>query len=534
MRPTSTFARLRRPGLMSALITAGLLFLAACASTTTLTPAITVTLDAASADLIRGDTQTFVVTLTRVDGADDSVVLSIAGLPANVTATFTPTSLTGTELESTLAITAAAGAAETTASVTVTGTSGALSDQATLSLDVVSLSVSGHVEAVLGRPLIGATVKSQGETDFSDANGAFTLDGLSIPYDVVVSVASGSGALHVFEGLTSATPWLAPFTSPGAPAFDRDVALDGTVLGGAAVAPDHRVIVCVEGLTAVVYGCDYVNEGETAYALTASWLDDAAVSVRLHALHVQVDVDGNPVAYHGYDVIALDLTDGVPATEDLAFAAVDDLAVEGTLSVAAGLTLDGGVVFARFGPNLAIPLAEIDTAVADFAVLMPAPAGVTYDVLAIAADGSGESYAWKRGTSGADLGELAIEASPELVAPADAATNVGLGTPFSVVPAAGARTFLWMPDLGGPSIALTTERTDVTVPDPALGGFAFPGGLDYQWVALGYGGAAVAEASAAGVNTYFNIFFLSGEGGPGVREDGDFSFGEGRSITFTP
>ncbi len=534
MRPTSTFARLRRPGLMAAHVTAVLLFLGACASTTTLTPAITVALDAASADLIRGDTQSFTVTLTRVDGAADPVVLSIAGLPANVSATFTPASLSGTEVESTLAITAAAGAAETTASVTVTGTSGALTDQATLSLDVVSLSVSGRVETLLGRPLIGATVKSQGETDFSDATGAFTLDGLSVPYDIVVNVAAGSGALHVFEGLTSASPVLDPFLEPAFPTLDRDAAVDGTVLGGAAIAVDHTVIVCVEGLTAIVYGCDYVGDGETAYALAASWFDVAAVSVRVHALHVRLDVDGNPLEYLGYDVIALDLTDGVPATEDLAFAAVDDLAVEGTLSVAAGLTVDGGYVYARFGPNLAIPLVEIDAAVTDFDVLMPAAAGVTYDVLAIAGDGSADSFAWKRGTSDADLGELAIGAPPELVAPADAVTGVGLGTPFSVVEAAGARTFIWMPDLAGPSISLTTEREDVTVPDPALGGFAFPAGLDYEWLAIGHGGASVDQAAATGINAYFDLIFFLGEGGPGVREDGGFSFGDGRSFTFAP
>lgn len=531
MRPTPLTARTR---LAAILFTAGTLLLAACSSTPPLTPAITVDLDTAAADLIRGDTRSFVVTITRVDGAADPVELSLTGLPANVSASLSPSTLGAVETQSTLTITAASDATETTADVTVTGTSGALIDQATLSLEVVSLTINGRLGSALGRSLIGATVSSQGATDFSDVEGSFTLDGLSLPYDVIVSAASGNGVVHVYEALTTASPVLAPIIEPVATTGDRTAAIEGTVLGGAAVAVDHVVRICVEGLTRIVYGCTTATATEIEYVLNANWFDEADVSVRLHALHLEVDGDNNPVAYLGYDLIAMNLDDGAPTTADLSFAAVGGITVQGTLSPDPGLSVDAGVVFARFGTNLAMPVAQIASAAVDFDVLMPAAAGITYDVLGVSQDATGFTLAWKRGTSAADLGDLALEDRPQPVTPADSAVGVDLTTPFIVADGGGARTFGWNPNTGGPEVYLTTERTEVTMPDPALGGFAFPADTGANWIAFGHGGAAIDAAAGDGVLPYYDLLNAPGNGGPGVGPDGSFTIGALRSFTFTP
>jgi hypothetical protein len=105
--------------------------------------------------------------------------------------------LVGTTLTSTLTLEASAAALDGTAIVTVTGTMAALTDDATLTLDVRSLVVNGRVLTTIGTPLPAIGVSSQGRTAMSAADGSFRLDGLSLPYDLTLASSSGTGGMHV-------------------------------------------------------------------------------------------------------------------------------------------------------------------------------------------------------------------------------------------------------------------------------------------------------------------------------------------------
>lgn len=142
-------------------------------------------------------------------------------------------------------------------------------------------------------------------------------------------------------------------------------------------------------------------------------------------------------------------------------------------------------------------------------------------------------FSWKRGTAATDLGDLAFPRAPTLIAPNDLATGVRLDTRFRVTDGAGARTFGWLPTSGGPAIWLTTERTEVTMPDPDQGGFFFPSRADAEWTVIGHGGADTETAAAAGYVALYEFFGTFGSGCPGARsEAGSLSFGEQRSFTF--
>ena len=86
-----------------------------------------------------GPGQTATVTLSSLNGFSASTGLSVTGLPAGVTASFSPVSVTpaaGGSATSTLTLTASGTATVGTAALTVTGTSGALSHSTPLSLTV--------------------------------------------------------------------------------------------------------------------------------------------------------------------------------------------------------------------------------------------------------------------------------------------------------------------------------------------------------------------------------------------------------------
>ncbi|MGA2653588.1 MAG: glycoside hydrolase family 6 protein [Terracidiphilus sp.] len=94
-------------------------------------------LSATGASVEQGTTATSGVSVSAINGFDSAVALTVTGLPAGVTATFSPASVTGSA-GSTLTFTASATAVPGTYPLTVTGTSGSTTETATLSLTVVA------------------------------------------------------------------------------------------------------------------------------------------------------------------------------------------------------------------------------------------------------------------------------------------------------------------------------------------------------------------------------------------------------------
>ena len=495
-------------------------------------PGIQIELSSTAIAVIRGGSGTVDVVLTRSGGASAPVALSATGLPANVAASFSPPSLEGAATTSVLTLTATAAATAGTTSVTITADGASLTDAATLTLEVESLSVAGRVEQFIRLPVVGVAVASQGETAFTNAEGAFVLDGLSIPYDLTLSTASGSGAVQVFEGLTTASPVLKPafaFTL-GVPTT-MTAAISGDVLGGAAVGADRTVAVCAEGLDRVVIGCDYVGAGGTAYLFDADWFGPTSTNVRIHALHIETAPDATPSAFLGYETFDLSLSDGVAQVRDLALAPVGTQVVEGSLETAVGMTFTSGLASVRFGPNLSMLVMQSGSIAGDVALLMPTIAGATYDFMAAADGPDGPSFAWTVDHTG-DFGTLHVPRPVAQGAPAAAATGVDLTTPFTSTDGDQVRTYFATGS--GPALAITTNRAAVTLPDPALGGFAFPAGASYNWAVLGHGVADPDAALSRSFLDYFTLLILGLSGGPGFDASGVFTIGTERTFTFAP
>jgi endoglucanase len=89
----------------------------------------------ATLSLAQGATLNSTITVSSMNGFSGTVALAASGLPAGVTASFSPASTTST---STLTLTASSTATLGSATITVTGTSGTLSHTATIALTVTS------------------------------------------------------------------------------------------------------------------------------------------------------------------------------------------------------------------------------------------------------------------------------------------------------------------------------------------------------------------------------------------------------------
>ena len=493
---------------------------------------IQLALDSSGAIVIRGGNVDIDVTLTRTGGASGPIALSVTGLPANVTASFAPAALDGAVWSSVLTLSATAAAIEAMRPLTIEATGASLTAEATLDLSIESLAVDGRAVGIFGLPIIGLSVASQGATSVTDASGAFELDGLSIPFDLTLSTTDGPGGVHVFEGLTTAVPVVTPaFTFGGGVLLIEQATVAGNVLGGAAVAVDREVLICAEGLDLVVFGCDVVATGETTYMVNVGWFGPSSTSVRLHALHLETAGDGTPAAYLGYETFDLSLSDGDIDARDLALAPVASRLVEGSIVAAPGMTVAGTLGAVRFGPRLSMQVFASSALVSDVSVVMPAPSGATYDFTAVGDGPLGTSFAWTVDQMG-DFGPLEVDAPLAQVTPADAAVGVDLTTSFTTTGSDEVRTYLF--EGTGPTLALTTTRSSVTMPDPAAGGIPFPAGATYSWNVVGHGLTDADAALARSLLDYFAFLALSGMGGPGYDQDGAISVGTDRDFTAAP
>jgi len=171
-----------------------------------LPPDFTIVTSPTSQVLAPGNTSGFVVTLGSVRGFNQPVTLSVSGLPAGVTGSFSPTIVTPSGI-STLTLSASTSASIGTATLTITGMSGSLSHStaSTLQVDfglvpVCKGALTGRVtETGTGRALLGVPIGGAATQVATDEQGRFALSDLSLGPNNAPSiffVAAGQTATH--------------------------------------------------------------------------------------------------------------------------------------------------------------------------------------------------------------------------------------------------------------------------------------------------------------------------------------------------
>jgi len=411
-------------------------------------------------------------------------------------------------------------------------------------LPATTVTVEGRVQAVAGLPMAGVVVRSQGKTTVTGADGGFTLAGLTTPYAVSLSADAPNPWMHVFDGLTTTEPSLIPYAGYFLPllpagAYQRTQVYGPVPADANPIPASQRLVVCVEGLTFDVLGCATVTSGATSYAFEAVWAVPGNAPVRLHALRMQVDVNGRPTGYLSHATQDLTLTPGVDAVQAApAGLPIFGIGLQATVGAAGGGTLVGAVVAARVSPRLSLPVFQGPAAGGAVELVVPSFAIDDCSVLALATFPGGSSFAWQ---VGAVLDGFAVvaPAPPQLLAPPDAATGVTTETGFEAVGGpGGARTFRWSPEVGqdGPVVALTTPDESVTIPDPADVGLPLPAGGAYLWNVIATAVADVDALAQPAFGEFLRFVSLVGEGGggPGFTQDGAYVLRATRAFTLAP
>jgi len=176
----------------------------------TATPDFGLSASPTSASVTQGSSVSDTITVSPQNGFTGSVALSASGLPTGVTASFNPSSTTGT---STLTLTASSTATTGPATVTITGTSGSLTHTTTVSLTVnataqpnFSLSASPTSASVTQGSSVSDTITISPQNGFT---GSVALSASGLPSGVTASFnpasATSSSTLTLTASSTATT-----------------------------------------------------------------------------------------------------------------------------------------------------------------------------------------------------------------------------------------------------------------------------------------------------------------------------------------
>jgi len=393
------------------------------------------------------------------------------------------------------------------------------------------ITVEGLVLASEGTPLAGVLVHAQGEFTTTEADGGFRLEGIEPPYTLTLGSGGTGPWVHVYEGLTSAAPLLVPI-EPEFSGYHTSIA--GSLLGLGALPADERVFVGVEGIAAPVFGGTYAATGATSYSGWGAWRGPGATAqARLHALRIQVDAEGRPLAYLGYDDPEVTLVYPAPATADVLLnQVIPNSRLEGTVAVAGGGVLSTTQLLARFSASYGL-LFYVGPASATLSVPVPEIGDGSVVAVAEATFAHGTTLAWASVPIG-PVFALDVPAPPQLLAPVAGAADVSGATEFRALGGpTGGRLFVWEPlsAADGPRVALTTAADTARMPDVSPLGLALVPGGRYTWSVRAL--AAENYLAAVSVPAIDRAQLILGVLGA-VPQDGAIATTSSRAMTLAP
>lgn len=508
-------------------------------------PSIGLTIAPSQVLLPLGDSVAVQVTVTRAGGATADVALSASGLPAGVSVSFTPATLSGAATTSTLTLSSTAGATEGVATITVTGTMTGTAAGPTasseLTLEVDSQDVTGTVVGIYGEPLEGLTVYVAGHLPTTTAgDGSFTVVDVAVPYDL--TVASGATWAQTIIGLSTPTPRVQPFLAATTPPLLPTATVTGDLTGPFSPVPAGlRVQICAEGLDSIVWGepnCTTLFQGDTSYSLNVVWTEGGSVDARLRAYAYELDAGFTVTGIVGNAASDLTLVDGVTHDNDLNVAASSPTwaDLELTTSGPVGADISAQVVT---HVNDHASYANVSSTILSSPTQLVAPflSGAQYSVVVSASTPAFDtSISWITGLAHGDPVELALPQAPTSISPADGAMGVDESTVFSVSkPHGGSAHFVFAPNFPatGPQLFVSTAESFVTIPDLSPIGIALTPATEHGWQVLTTPQTEGADGIVTGtgyLEPYLEIQ-RSFRGGPMPTADGSIYVSSGGTFT---
>jgi hypothetical protein len=398
----------------------------------------------------------------------------------------------------------------------------------------------GHVVDVFGRPVPGATVRSGlGNVTTTDAQGAFVLQGISPPYNVIVghkSAKDGSPRGYAFEGLTRADPTLQlGLEDVGASAVSANLA--GLLPVDEVSGQESLVFVDLPaGAWPVATNTVEYMSSTTTFSMTATWEGPPQVSAETYLLQWGSDPTGLPSSYQVATGTMSTLSSGQTAAVTFGSPPVPqtgDISI--SIGVSAGYSVVDTGLFVR--PSGAIIAADIvHTPMAVTTLAVPGWSGATYVVCAtqqpLGRDASASAPYGRACKTGLSPGSSSVTIAPTtattLIVPP---STIGVGSEISWSPmsVAGVYAVILEAPAPNPTLLVVTAGTTLKVPDFSGVEASLPSGQSYTLTVIGLAPFASMD-DAAGPSGYDGIV-VAGQYDHGPASDGQLAFSGPVTVT---
>ncbi len=223
--------------------------------------------------IVVGANATYVITCTAQNGLVGNLSLAVTGLPAGATASFSPTTITGSTGSSTLTVTTSGSTPAANSTLTITATNGTLSHtaQGTLSVLDFTIAVTPATQTVVAG---GSTAYTVTTTALNGFSGTVTPTVAGLPAG---TTASFSPAVITGAGTSTMTVT----TSSGTPAANSTLAVTGTSGVRAKTAAGVTLSVTDFSITVAPASQTVTAGGGTSYTVTVTALNGFTGNVPL-------------------------------------------------------------------------------------------------------------------------------------------------------------------------------------------------------------------------------------------------------------
>lgn len=354
-----------------------------------------------------------------------------------------------------------------------------------------TITVSGKVLGSNGKPLSNAAVLVLGKQPVTtDASGAFSVPGVTTPYDIV-AVNGGKQSAIVYKGVTRQSLTLSLSTDTTATSLNATLA--GTIVGAqtpsATVREPQVVFVSPEGGSSSTT----FNAASSTYSANVTWSGSATTTGTIFAFQGERASSSSTVytRFTGFgrrDNVSLSSGAAV-SNQSVSLGSVANSTLAGTITPPSGFTLLSNNVNLEFPQGVNVSLFNATSPGSSFSYAVPVIAQSTLSLttIALAPGFVSISAATRRGmAAGTNNVSLTLKDPSNPTLPLDDATNVTRTSEFTWSGTPGGVhivAFLKDPSAGGTPYTLNviTSAARTTIPDLSALGMAVPANTAFSW-----------------------------------------------------
>ncbi len=337
----------------------------------------------------------------------------------------------------------------------------------------------------------------------ADAQGAFTVSGVTTPYTIATEAPNnGMSYITIIVGVTRSDPTIVAF-------FSSATSNTGTVTGSL------NATTFANRQTRVLYDAPETARGALVttdpYSIPLVWYNTASTTGTVYGLQWANDTSGLPMTYDGWGSVAnVTVSNGATTgMENIALNSVTSAVIGGTLTAPVGITPSYKTLTLRMPYDATTVLVNETSSTASWFYNAPVISNATFDMNALGQDALGHRIAsiTKHGLSpGNTAVGLTLPSPPQLSLPLDMATGIDLGT----------QVFSWAPMVPGglyevsvhagirQFVILTADPNFVLPPTVELGIGTFPTNTPITWSLFAYGGGvSTTDDVTASVTGFF-------------------------------